>query len=292
MIKIASCQYQMELLPDWQQYQRKIEEIVEQAKTQDVQLLLLPEYAGTEIACKKFKTEVELFDYLQPLIKKYLDFYQILAKQFNMYIQPGTIIEKIAPAHFVNRAYLISPNGVIGYQDKLQLTEFEKTIPVLKQGEQQTLFDTSFGKIGIAICYDSEFPEYTQKLVHAGAMLILVPSYTSSLAGYHRVSLCCRARAIENQCYIAVSYVVNKVDLSGNAENTFGQAAIFGPADNDFPDDGVVALGDMNRKQLITADISFEKIIQVRKNGQVHNFEDTKEMRLSNRRNINIKNSA
>lgn len=287
MIKIASCQYQIEKLADWKSYTIKIESIVTQAKQAGAQLLLLPEYAGVEIVCARFDTEHGLFEAIQPNIKKYIEFYQDLARRHQLYIQSGTIIENTSQGKYVNRAYLFAPNGTIGYQDKLQLTEYEKSIKILQNGEQQNLFETTLGKIGIAICYDSEFPEIVQRLVHAGASLILVPSYTSTLAGYNRVFLSSRARAIENQCYVAVSFVVNTVDLSETAENTFGRAAILGPADTGFPDDGIIAQGVMNNVMLVTAAISFEKMTEIRKQGQVHNFEDSKRCALINEQKIN-----
>jgi predicted amidohydrolase len=275
MIKIACCQYQIEILPDWESYVAKIEKIILEAKKKGATILLMPEYSGIEIACKKFNTDDELFTALQPIIPKYIDFYQKLAKTHQIYIQAGTIIEKTAPGKFLNRAYLFSPKGLYEYQDKLQLTEAEKSANLLQHENQQKIFETSFGKIGIAVCYDSEFPEIIRRLVLHGASIILVPSYTTTLAAYNRVFLSCRARAIENQCYVAISYIINKVDLSGEMEETYGQAAILGPADTGFPDDGIIVQGIMNKPMLIVGDLSLEKLDWVRKEGQVHNLEDT-----------------
>lgn len=278
MIKLASTQYQLELLADWEEYVTKITAIVATAKQQDAQLLLFPEYAGVEIACNRFTTEQELFVAVQPLIPQYLDFYQNLAQQYQIHIQPGTIIQEITPRHYANRAYFFTPDGSSGFQDKLQLIEFEKSTHALQPGNKQTLFETSFGKIGIAICYDSEFPEIVRSLVNSGALLILVPSYTNSMAGYHRVFLSCRARAIENQCYVAVSFAVGSAELSGAPEQAMGQSAIVGPADINFPDDGIIAQSKMNEVSMITAELDFKKILTVRKHGAVHNFEDAKHL--------------
>ncbi|OGT37804.1 MAG: hypothetical protein A3F11_10505 [Gammaproteobacteria bacterium RIFCSPHIGHO2_12_FULL_37_14] len=275
MIRIACCQYQIEELPAWESYVVKTEQLVIDAKKEGATILLMPEYAGIEIACKKFNTNGELFATLQPLIPKYIEFYQKLAQTNQIYIQAGTIIEKIQSGKFINRAYMFSPNGSYEYQDKLQLTEYEKSINLLQHGDQQKIFETSLGKIGIAVCYDSEFPEIIRRLVQHGASIILVPSYSTTLASYNRVFLSCRARAIENQCYIAISYVINKVDLSGELDDTYGQAAILGPADIGFPDDGIITQGQMNQPMLITGKLSLEAIALVRKEGQVHNFEDS-----------------
>lgn len=272
--KVATCQYQIEILPHWQAYVDKVEAIVTQAKQHHIDVLMLPEYAGIEIACDQFVTDHALYQALQPLMPQYIQLYQDLAKKYDLYIQPGTIVEEVAPNQYVNRAYFFSPDGTYGYQDKLQLTEYEKSLQVLVRGKEQRLFDTAFGKIGIAICYDSEFPEIIRALTKAGALLILVPSYTTTLAGYYRVFLSCRARAIENQCYVAVSYVINSVNISGELDNTFGQAAIVSPADNDFPDDGIIATGNMNHIEVISAELDTQKLIELRKHAQVRNFDD------------------
>lgn len=279
MLKIASHQYRIEVFSTWDQYQNKIEHLVKQAKQQNVQLLLLPEYAGVEICFGEFSSEEDAYIAMQPYISRYLTLFQELAVQYQMYIQPGTVIEKINQNDYINRAYFFGPNGQYGFQDKLQLTTQEKQLKFLQRGNTQTLFNTAFGKIGITICYDSEFPEYTRNLVAAGANLILVPSYTVSLAGFNRVFLSCRARAIENQCYIAIAYVTGTVTSNGEPDQTVGQAHIVGPADIDFPDDGILARGVMNDVCMTTTELSFEKLSFVRQNGNVHNFEDSMVLR-------------
>lgn len=286
MTRIACSQYEIEILPDWQAYATKIETLVINAKKEDAACILMPEYAGIEAACNKFDTEGELFSALQPLIPMYLDLYKKLAQHHQIYIQAGTIIEEIIPGKYVNRAYFFSPNGSYEYQDKLQLTEYEKSINLFQHGNQQKIFETSLGKIGIAVCYDSEFPEIIRCLVQQGASIILVPSYTTTLAGLNRVFLSCRARAIENQCYLAISYIINKVDISAETENTHGQAAILSPVDTGFPNDGILAQGVMNKPMLVIGDVVLEKLNWIRNNGQVHNYKDA--MRCTSLKNDTI----
>jgi predicted amidohydrolase len=276
MTKISCAQYQIEKLSNWNDYAKKIEALVQQAKEKHSDLLLLPEYSGIEVACQYFSTDKELFEALQPNIQNYIQFFQTLAKQYQIYLQPGTIVEKVESNQFANRAYFFSPDGTFDYQDKLQLIEYEKSGQLIQPGKQHKIFETALGKIGIVICYDSEFPEITRELISKGAEIILVPSYTTTLAGLNRVFLSCRARAIENQCYVAVSFVVGHVDMSDTTDTTFGQAAIFSPADIGFPDDGIIAQGKLNQTMLVTGEIDLTKIKYVRQNGHVHNFADSK----------------
>ncbi|MES2218427.1 MAG: nitrilase-related carbon-nitrogen hydrolase [Pseudomonadota bacterium] len=275
MIKIACCQYQIDKFSDWNGYANKIDALVKQASAAGAQLLLLPEYAGMEIGgCHP--TDNELFAAMQVYLQAYCDLFKRLANRYQIYIQAGTVIEAISPTQYVNRAYLFSPAGKMAYQDKLQLIEFEKESKILTSGNSQTLFDTALGKIGIAICYDSEFPEIVRRLVDAGAWLILVPSYTISTAAHQRVFLSCRARALENQCYVAASFIVGEVALSEPVEHAVGQAGVFGPVEHGYSDDGIVVEGRVNDVGIITAELAQDELSKIRSQGKVHLFNDAK----------------
>lgn len=274
-MKIATCNYVIENLTSWDQYENKILNLVKEAKQNQADLLLLPEYAGVESNCQHYKTDLEVFSASNQSLERYLDFFKKTAVENAIYIQAGTTLVKKDEKTFFNRAYFFSPKGTVGFQDKLQLTEYEKSSGVIAQGESQTIFETPFGKIGIAICYDSEFPEIVRCLVFAGCDLILVPSYTSTTAGYFRVFLSARARALENQCFVAAAFIVGTVATGDGTDQTTGQACILGPVDVGFPDNGIIAQAD-NAPLMVCADLSFKKLQLVRQKGQVHNFEDSK----------------
>jgi predicted amidohydrolase len=260
---------------NWSSYTKKVEALAMSAKQQKVDLLMLPEYAGLEIGDEHFTTDRELFAAIQLLLDKYIVFFQELAQRYQLYILAGTIPVLVAPEKYVNRAYCFTPSGTYHYQDKLQLTEYEKVSHLLLQGKTQSVMETPWGKIGIAICYDSEFPEIVRALVKAGAWLILVPSYTVSLAGFYLVSLSSRARAIENQCCVAVSFLVGTV-TRGTAipEEAVGTSGVYGPADKGFPDNGLIAEGIPNEENMVIAEVFSEHIDAVRRKGDVRNYED------------------
>jgi predicted amidohydrolase len=276
MIRIACCQYAVEVLPHWKAYTQKMQRWVEDAKNHGANILLLPEYAGLEVATASYPSARELFAAIQDLLPQYLDFHQALAQEYQIYVQPGTIPVAVEEHQYVNRAYFFGPHGTFDYQDKLHLVEFEKASNLMQPGKGQKVFDTTLGKIGIAICYDTEFPEVIRKLTAAGAILILVPSYTITLAGYHRVVFSGYARAIENQIYVAISSMVGEMALSHPVEHSTGQAFIVGPADRGFSDNGIIAVGRFNQTDLIKAELSPGKIMEVRTKGEVRNFEDSK----------------
>jgi predicted amidohydrolase len=274
MIHICASQYAIERLPDWKAYSLKVESLVSQVKQQGSQLLLLPEYAGIECATGNQNSDLALFKQIQEVLPRYLEFFSYLASHYQIYIQPGTIMVQASPNQFKNRAYFFAPNGRYEYQDKLHLVSNEKDDALLMNGTDQTLFHTPFGIIGIAICYDSEFPEIVRKLCLHGAMLILVPSYTPSKASFHRVFYSCRARAIENQCYVLMASAIGKTEFAASLENLTGQANLFTPIDDGFSDNGILAQGKLNEIENIFSTLDYHKLDQVRQHGQVLNFND------------------
>ena len=106
----------------------------------------------------------------------------------------------------VNRARLFTPLGGCGVQDKQIMTRFEREDWDVVPGGGLQVFDTALGKIGILICYDSEFPLLARAC--RDAELMLVPSCTEALAGYWRVRIGAMARALENQCVTAMASLV------------------------------------------------------------------------------------
>jgi len=104
--------------------------------------------------------------------------------------------------------------------------------------------------------------------------LILVPSCTDTLAGYHRVKIGCQARALENQCYVVQSSIVGEAAWSEAVDVNTGAAAIYPPVDRGFPDNGILAIGELNATQWLIAEITPSACETVREQGQVFNYRD------------------
>lgn len=264
-MKIASLQYRYDFPPNFDAYQKKISHVVGAQASQGVQLLLFPEYAALEML------SFASLEKLQEDLSSYLELFQNLSRQHQMLICSGTHTVKTKEGTF-NRSYLFSPNGKVSYQDKCVLTPYEVEEGILSPGKGVKVFETKFGKIGICICYDVEFPSTVNKLIDAGAKLILVPSYTSSVHGFYRVFLSCRARALESQCYVVQSALVGQTDV----EMSYGASAICSPIDEGFPEDGLIALGTRDEVESVSATLDLSKLEQVRAKGQTRNLYDRK----------------
>jgi predicted amidohydrolase len=169
----------------------------------------------------------------------------------------------------VNRARLFTPGGAMGVQDKQIMTRFERDPWDIAPGGPLRLFDTALGRIGILICYDSEFPLLGRAVAEAD--LLLVPSCTEALAGYSRVRIGAMARALENQCVSVMSSVVGEAAWSPAVDQGAGMGGIFGPPDVGFPSTGVIAEGVMNAPGWTYGEVDLARVAHVRADGGVLN---------------------
>lgn len=271
-MKIASAAYPLDVLTSWAQFEDKIEAWVADAAGAGADLLVFPEYGAMELATLDGlqvagDLEASLFSVSDRLPDA--DALHVkLAASYGVHIiaASGPAATETRP---VNRARLITPTGQIGVQDKQIMTRFEGEVWDVVPGNNLQVFDTALGKIGILICYDSEFPLLGRALTECD--VIAVPSVTETLAGYWRVRIGSMARALENQCVTAMSSVVGNAEWSEALGTSFGAGGIYGPPDNGFPPTGVLAAGALNDPVWTYADVDLDQIANVRADGIVLN---------------------
>ena len=276
--KIAAAQYDISFLENWAAYEQKVTPWVLDAAAQDAKILLFPEYFSMELA-SLFAQDIysslsNQLDALQSLHDDFIALFKNLAVKHQCLIQAGTFPVFVGTGVYVNRAYLFNAAGQIDYQDKLMMTRFENEQWLITAGKDLKVFSTEYGKIAINICYDSEFPLLARKQVEAGCTLILVPSCTDTVAGYHRVKIGCQARALENQCYVVQSSLVGLAPWSEAVDINVGAGAVYTPVDKGFPDNGILSIGEFNAVQWVYADLNLAACATVRENGQVFNYRD------------------
>ncbi len=277
-LRIAAAQYDIGQLENWAAYQAKVQRWVAEAAEAGAQLLLFPEYFSMELASifpeEVYRSLSRQLEALQDVHDDFLGLYGELAPRYGLHILAGTFPVRQADGGYHNRAYFLRPDGSRDFQDKLQMTRFENEQWLITGGSEIKVLDSAFGKIGVNVCYDSEFPMIARRQVAAGADLILAPSCTDTLAGYNRVRIGCQARALENQCYVVQSPTVGHAPWSEAVDVNVGAAAVYTPVDYGYPDDGVLAVGELNVAQWVYADIDLASIAKVRETGQVFNYRD------------------
>ncbi len=242
------------------------------------ELMVLPEYACVELGssiCSATPPDeaVELTAMVEQS-GEILEAMRGAARRAGAWLLPGTLPMRREDGAVVNRAPLIAPDGRLAFQEKRMMTRFEAERWGVTSGEPPRVFDTPWGRIGISICYDLEFPKLVRAQVEAGAWLILGPSCTDTLHGFNRVRFSAAARALENQCYVAVTPTVGVAPWSAALDANRGFAAVFGPVDRGFPEDGVLARGALDQPGWVFCDLDPERIEMVRREGAVFNHRD------------------
>ena len=276
--KIAAAQYPIGSPANWSEYEKKITEWVGIAAAAGSKLLVFPEYFSMELVHlfpDHIRKSLSLqLGSLQEVASSFIDLFSRLALAHQVHIVAGTFPILDPDGLYRNRSYLFFPDGHHAHQDKVQMTRFENEQWKISPGHHIRTFDTELGRLGISICYDSEFPLLARQQVEAGADLIVVPSCTDTLAGYWRVRIGCQARALENQCYVVQSPTVGHAAWSEAVDVNIGAAAIYTPVDYGFPDNGVLNVGELNASQWVYADVDLANIAHIRNNGQVFNHRD------------------
>ncbi len=275
-LRVASLQYFIRPLQTFEQFRDQVTGLVDTAADYNAQLVVFPEYFTLQL--------LTLGDVKRPLAEQvrllarheapFLELMRDLAARHRLHIVAGTLPHIDAASTVTNVSHVFGPGGRHGTQTKLHMTRFEREWDV-KPGSGLTIFDTSFGKMAVAICYDVEFPEFARTAARAGANLLIVPSCTDDRQGFLRVRYCAQARAIENQMYVVQASTVGSLPSVPAVSLNYGQAAIFTPSDFAFARDGILAEGIPNQETMVVAELNLETIADSHESGTVFPLRDS-----------------
>ena len=276
-LKVASAQYPIDQPATLQAWRDKIAHWVADGAATGAEVLVFPEYAAIEQAAA---LGAQVYGNLDATLQAVADLepdrvslHQELAAKHRVHILVGSGPSRKGEGRYVNAAQLVTPKGSIGVQEKLIMTPFE-TDWGISPGGPARLFDTGLGMIAINICYDSEFPLLARAMAEAGAEILLVPSCTERVSGYHRVRTGARARALENQIAAIVSPTVGDALWSPAVDRNSGAAGIYVPSEQTVSDTGILAQGEMNAAQWVTAEIDLARLRHLRTSGEMRNYID------------------
>ena len=276
-LKVASAQYPIGQPKSLGEWQSKIATWVKTGAATGAELLVFPEYAAIEQAAA---FGPEIYGDLEATLTKVAELaasrvalHAELAKKHNVHILVGSGPVLKSDGTFVNAAQLVTPKGAIGEQEKLIMTPFEHDWG-MSAGGPVRIFKTDLGTLGIAICYDSEFPLLVHAMAKAGADVVLVPSCTERISGYHRVRTACLARALENTIATVQSPTVGDAPWSPAVDFNSGAAGIYVPSEHGVSENGVLAEGKLNAAQWVTATIDLARLKRVRSSGEMRNARD------------------
>lgn len=283
MLKIAVAQYSLNKHKSFDDFKLNAEKWVKEAADNGARLLVFPEYGSIElVSLLPVEVQKNLDQQLLEIQKfkdRFLQCYLTLARQYDVFIVAPSF-----PFHldhtFINRTFFLGPDGAHSFQDKQMMTRFEDEEWRVSSPKEKSLkvFDVDGVKVGISICFDIEFPDFARELALGGVELLLAPSCTETKAGMNRVHVGARARALENQFYVAVAQTVGEVNYSEAIDKNTGMAAVYSTCDKGFPEDGIIVCGEVNLPKWIYAQIYPELVARVREEGNVLNFKKIKSL--------------
>ncbi len=276
LITLAAAAYPLDWFDSFDAYADKASGWVAEAAGQGADLLVFPEYAAMELASLGGAAVAADLQGALAEVARHRPAMEALFDRLAA-LHGVHILAPSGPAfpgnRPVNRASLHGPFGRIGHQDKQIMTRFEREDwDVIPGADGLAVFDTPLGKLGVVICYDSEFPLLSRALAEAGVEILLAPSCTEALAGFSRVRIGSMARALENQCAVVHAPLIGDAPWCVGCEAQTGRASIYGPPDRGWPDTGILAEGAMATPGWVLAQVSRAQIAQSRADGGVMPF--------------------
>lgn len=211
----------------------------------------------------------ELAKYAEPIKKRF----QELAISYNINIITGSM-PHIVDGTLYNAGFLCKRDGTNELYTKIHITPNEVFYWGITGGNKIQTFDTDCGKIGIMICYDVEFPELSRLMADEGMTILFVPFLTDTQNGYTRVKHCAQARAIENECYVAIAGCVGNLPKVNNMDIQYAQTAVFTPSDFAFPSNGIKAETTPNTEMTLIVDVDLNLLKELHEHGSVKILKD------------------
>ncbi len=277
VIRIGVVQWQMRPASTIANIIDQVEYFVDTVSDYESDFILFPEFFSAPLMSKfnqlgQAEAMRKLAEATPEILKKLQEF----AVSYNVNIVAGSL-PVVEDGQLYNVAHLCRRDGTQAHVKKVHITPSEQEAYGMCGGSSIHSLDTDCGKIGILICYDVEFPELSRLLCEEGADILFVPFMTDLQTGFNRVRHCAQARAIENECYVAIAGSVGNLPRVDNMDIQYARSAVFSPSDFAFPPDGVVAEATPNTEMALLADIDLSLLKRLREHGSVRNRKDRRD---------------
>lgn len=277
-IRVGALQYFIRPVTTFDQFRDQVEALVETAADYKCHLLVFPEYFTVQLLTlgnvrRPIREQVRD---LAGQAGRFTELMSDLSRRHGLHIVGGTIPVMSSDGDRVyNQSMFFGPGGTIGVQQKLHMTRYETEEWIVSPGSTLRVFETAFGRVAIAICYDVEFPEIARAAAREGCNILVVPSCTDERQGFLRVRYCAHARAIENQLYVVCSGTVGSLPMVPAVSLNYGQASILTPSDFAFSRDGILAEGNHNQEMMVIGELNLKTIVETRASGTVLPLHDS-----------------
>lgn len=274
IIRLGLVQWKMRTYPSIDDLLEQVDYFVNTLARYNADFAVFPEFFNAPLMAKYNDLSESdairaLAKYTEPL-KEAFSHYAI---SYNINIITGSM-PYLDGDDFYNVGHLCHRNGKVESYYKIHVTPDENRIWGLKGGNKVKTFDTDCGKVGILICYDVEFPELGRILADEGMQILFVPFLTDTHNAFSRVRHCAQARAIENECYVAIAGSIGNLPKVHNMDIQYGQSIVFTPCDLAFPADGIKAEATANTEMILVADVDLDLLRELHEFGSVNNLKD------------------
>jgi len=251
--KTALCQIRGSF--DKEESKNKVAGTVAAAVSGGAEVVCLPEMWDCPYSNDYFR------EYAEPQDGDIVKFMSGLAATHGIYLIGGSISE-IEDDRIYNTAFVFDREGkTIAKHRKAHLFDIDvkggirfMESDTLTAGDKATVFDTEFGRMGVAICYDIRFPELSRKMALEGAKIIYLPAAFNMTTGPVHWDLSIRARALDNQVYFAAC---------SPARDEEGVYVAYGHSSVADPWGRITAAAD-EKEAIVYADIDTDYVDEVR----------------------------
>ncbi|HEY3370114.1 MAG TPA: bifunctional GNAT family N-acetyltransferase/carbon-nitrogen hydrolase family protein [Prolixibacteraceae bacterium] len=288
VVRLGLVQWQMRPYKDLEALMQQVEFFVDSLSAYKSDFALFPEFFNAPLMTQyNHLSESEAIRKLAESTQELVQEFSKLAVSYNINIITGSMPEVMDNALY-NTGYLCRRDGSVESFEKLHITPNEEKFWGIKGGDKLQTYDTDCGKIGILICYDVEFPELSRLLADQGMKILFVPFLTDTQNCYSRVRYCAQARAIENECYVAIAGSVGNLPNVHNMDVQYAQSMVFTPCDFAFPTNGIRSEATPNTEMILIADVDIDLLNELHDYGSVKNLKDRRnDLYVLKKRNTN-----
>lgn len=274
VVKLGLVQWQMRPYNTLEELMQQAEYFIDALSGYRCDFALFPEFFNAPLmAAFNHLSESDAIKELAQYTETIVQAFSRLSISYNINIITGSMPE-LRDGILYNVGYLCKRDGGVESYEKLHVTPDEVKVWGMRGGNKLQAFDTDAGKIGVLICYDVEFPELGRLLADEGVDILFVPFLTDTQNGFSRVRNCAQARAIENECYVAIAGSVGNLPKVHNMDIQYAQSMVFTPCDFSFPTTGIKAEATPNTEMILIVDVDLDLLKELHSHGAVRNLKD------------------
>ncbi|MDR3289061.1 MAG: carbon-nitrogen hydrolase family protein [Peptococcaceae bacterium] len=202
-VKVALCQ--MKVTASKEENLDKAVEMIARARQKDAEIVVLPEMFCCPLVHKYYQKYAERVPGGETV--------KILseaARREGVFLIGGSLPERVDEGAIYNTSLIFDNQGEqIGKCRKLHLFDVKlkngfqfNESATLSAGDQITVIDTPWGKIGVLICYDLRFPELARLMALSGVKMIFAPAAFTKNTGQSHWETLFKSRALDNLVFM------------------------------------------------------------------------------------------